>query len=226
MLGTPSAVLLEITHGTASGHAALYSNTWGFENTAIGRSALLYNTTGADNTASGVGALFSNTTGFENTASVLYALFDNTTGASNTAIGSNAGSNATTGSYNVSVGADVTGTAADTNTIRIGLPYNGTTNPPSGQNQTFIAGIYGTSVTNWLPVVIDATGKLGTINPQTGGGMPAPLSKTDVTVVQLQHQVRDQQTTITDLRATIADQGARLARLESLLSGAAAPGGK
>jgi hypothetical protein len=34
--------------------------------------------------------------------------------------------------------------------------------PPKGQNQTFIAGIRGTSVSNALPVVIDTDGKLGT----------------------------------------------------------------
>jgi hypothetical protein len=98
----------------------------------------------------------------------------------------------------------------------------GTGPAPDGQDQTFIAGVYGTPVTNWLPVVIDASGKLGRINPQTGGGIPAPLS----TVVQLQQQVRNQQTTITDLRATIADQSARPARLEALIgpsAGAAKP---
>ena len=112
------------------------------------------------------------------------------------------------------LGGNVTGTAADTNTIRLGLPYSA----GLGQNQTFIAGIYGTPVTNWLPVVIDASGKLGTINPQSGGGMPIPTASArtptnamDVTVVQLQQQVRDQQTTIVDLSA-------RLARLEALVS--------
>ena len=111
----------------------------------------------------------------------------------------------------------MTGTAADTNTIRIGLPYSA----GLGQNQTFIAGIYGTPVTNWLPVVIDASGKLGTINPQTGGGKPAPLLST---VVQLQQQVREQQATIAAQGATIADLSARFARLEALVRSPA--GGK
>src|SRR5213078_490582 len=53
---------------TASGYAALYSNTTGFANVASGYQALLYNTTGEGNTAVGQLALGLNTTGFENTA--------------------------------------------------------------------------------------------------------------------------------------------------------------
>jgi hypothetical protein len=60
-----------------------------------------------------------------------------TTGGWNVAVGDRAGSSATTGSYNVFLGAGVYGNAADTNTIRIGLPYGG----GLGQNKTFIAGI-------------------------------------------------------------------------------------
>ncbi len=107
---------------------ALTSNTTGGYNTATGRSALVLNTTGEFNTANGVAALFSNVTG-----------------SNNTAVGTNAGAAATTGSYNVSLGSQVSGTAADTNTIRIGLPF-GTLGAGTGQNQTFIAGIYGTSL--------------------------------------------------------------------------------
>jgi hypothetical protein len=88
--------------------------------------------------------------------------------------------------------------AADTNTIRIGLPYDGTYGP----NQTFIAGISGTPITGGLPVV----------------GTPALLSST---VVQLKQQAQDQQATIADVRAMIADQGARLARLEALVGSSA-----
>ena len=73
-------------------------------------------------------------------------------------------------------------------------------------------------MTNWVPVVIDANGQLGTINPQTGGGMPVPTLSgaaeadrlaaiTDVVHAQ-QQQLQDQQTTIADLQA-------RLARLEA-----------
>jgi hypothetical protein len=142
---------------TASGDHALFSNTTGSYNTASGAAALFNNTTAGFNTASGAVALNSNTTGGGNTASGYGTLHANTTGGSNTALGINAGSNATTGYYNLFLGAFVEGTASDTNTIRLGLPYDGT----NGQNQTFIAGIYGTPITNGLPVVINASGQLG-----------------------------------------------------------------
>jgi hypothetical protein len=161
-------------------------------------------------------AASNNTTGYYNTASGNSALQNNTTGAYNAALGAMAGNNALTGNYNLFLGAEVLGTASDTNTIRIGLPYDGT----AGQNQTFIAGIYGTAVTAGVPVFINANGQLGIEQPGSGGGMPIPVSTTgamDVTVAQLQQQVRDQQSTIADQGATIADQGARLARLEALV---------
>jgi hypothetical protein len=108
----------------------------------------------------------------------------------------------------VFLGAGVEGTAADTNTSRLGLPYNSGT--ASGQNQTFIAGIYGTELTGTAHVVfIDANGRLGTVTPGV-------LSRTGTTSVsQLQQQLQDQQTTIADLRA-------RLTKLEAVLARAPA----
>ncbi len=158
---------------------ALAFNTTGYYNTASGVSALESNTDGRLNTASGADALNSNTTGCVNTASGSQALYTNTTGVANTASGVTrsiqhdgrlqhgarlqAGINATTGSYNVFLGADVTGTAADTNTIRIGLPYDG---GGTGRTETFIAGIHGTQLTGpAVQVFIDANGQLGTVPP-------------------------------------------------------------
>jgi hypothetical protein len=199
---------------TALGYQAL-SCCLGYYNTAIGYRAL-WNTTGAGNTATGFDALYSNASGNKNTASGYEALYYNATGHFNTAFGDSAGYKATGGSYNVFLGAEVLGSAADTNMIRIGFPYDGTTNPPSGQNQTFIAGIYGTPITGGFPVVINANGQLGIAavpvpfnGPPGGSGTQPPA-----TVAQLQQQVRDQQT-------TIADQGARLARLEALVGSSA-----
>jgi hypothetical protein len=141
-------------------------------------------------TASGNSALQSNTTGSANTASGVSALYSNTSGSTNTALGISAGFNATTGNYNLFLGANVAGTAADANTIRIGLPYSA----GAGQNQTFIAGIYGTPITEGLPVVIDANGQLGIaalpvtfIGPPGGSGTKPPAM-----VAQLQQQVWDQ----------------------------------
>jgi hypothetical protein len=55
-----------------------------------------------------------------------------------------------------------------------------------------------------VPVFIDANGQLGTLTP------PVVTGSGTLSVSQLQQQVREQQTTIADLRA-------RLARLEALL---------
>ncbi len=100
------------------------------------------------------------------------------------------------------------GTAADTNTIRLGAPYTGA----SGQNQTFIAGIYGTPLnpTAAYPVYIDANGKLGTLGVTGGAGGYQPMSRFEQQVIDQQQQLRDQQAVIDDLRA-------RLARIEALL---------
>ena len=74
----------------------------------------------------------------------------NTTGNSNIAEGFQAGSNLTTGSNNIDVGN--VGVAGESNTIRIGI--HGT------QRATFIADIYGASVTG-STVMVTPAGKLG-----------------------------------------------------------------
>lgn len=208
------------THNTASGDYTLVGNTAGSYNTATGQSALTQNSTGARNTATGWESLTNNTTGSDNTAIGIQAFYSNITGGNNAATGShalgaatgsfntangvNAGLNATTGSYNVFLGADVSGTAADTNTIRIGLPYDGF---GGGQNKTFIAGIHGTQVTGrYLQVVVDVNGQLGTLTPP----VQLPPSTTGTAVSVLQHQVHEQQATVDDLRS-------QLARMEALL---------
>jgi trimeric autotransporter adhesin len=152
------------SYNSASGAGAMYYNISGSFNTADGQKALFSNTEGWYNDASGYQALFSNTTGSSNTAVGYATLISATTGSSNTAVGQRAGLFATTGSYNLFLGADVFGTASDTNTIRIGSAYSGT----SGQNRTFVAGIWGTPVTG-SAVLIDANGQLGTPGP--GGTM-------------------------------------------------------
>ena len=75
---------------TATGAAALLSNTTGQTNTANGAFALFSNTEGSQNTATGQQALLSNTTGDFNTATGVDALNNNTTGSANTATGDNA----------------------------------------------------------------------------------------------------------------------------------------
>jgi trimeric autotransporter adhesin len=174
---TGSSALFYNTTGyniTANGNAALYFNTTGVRNTAIGVNALLSNTTGSSNTAIGDMALGGNvgpvstgnfntataanalqftTTGSNNTANGYSALQFNTTGSFNIALGNLAGNNLTTGSNNIDIGN--VGVAAESATIRIGTA--GT------QTATFIAGIYGATVTNGVQVMVGSDGKLGTM---------------------------------------------------------------
>ena len=137
-------------NNTASGYEALFSNSTGGFNTASGYEALFSNTSGNNNTASGQQALQNNTTGSQNTASGFTALQNNTTGSGNIAVGFQAGLDLTTGSHNIDIGNK--GVAAESGTIRIGLEAN--------QKATYIAGIFGTSVTG-SAVIVNSNGKLG-----------------------------------------------------------------
>ncbi len=137
---------------TAVGDVALTLNTIGSGNTAIGVNALANNTTALDNTATGMSALFSNTTGVNNTASGVNALQNSTTGSNNIALGYQAGASVTTGDNNIEIGS--TGTASDAGRIRIG-----TRGVHSG---TYIAGIFGSTVTGGATVSVDNKGHLGT----------------------------------------------------------------
>ena len=115
-VGDPS--LGQGVENTATGAAALLSNTTGFANTAIGVDALLSNTTAGANTAVGARALFGNTIGTENTAVGARALFSNTIGTENTASGFNALMSNTTGNSNTGIGLNalMSNTAGTNNT--------------------------------------------------------------------------------------------------------------
>jgi len=148
-------VLLENTTGTdntGNGANALYNNTTGIDNTATGSAALTRNTTGNYNVASGVSALFYNVVGHDNTGEGFQALL-NAKGSNNIGIGSNAGANLSNGSNNIDIGN--VGVAGESSKIRIGK--QGT------QKNTYIAGIFGATVANGVPVRIDSTGHLGTL---------------------------------------------------------------
>ena len=109
------------------------------------------NQSGSYNTADGAAAL-ANNNGNNNTGNGYNTLAQLTTGNNNVALGSNAGLNLRTGSNNIVIGANVVGNASDTNTIRIGKQDT--------QKGTFIAGIFGTTVSG-SPVVVASNGKLG-----------------------------------------------------------------
>jgi len=139
-------------YNIASGVEALFDNTTGSYNTASGYQALYRNTTGDKNVAAGYSALYSNTTGGTNSAYGIGALYANTTGSYNTALGWHAGYDLTTGSNNIDIGNQ--GVARENGIIRIG------TSPT--QTATYIAGIYGTSVSG-NAVYVSSTGQLGVV---------------------------------------------------------------
>jgi hypothetical protein len=138
---------------TADGSHALNLNTVGYSNSATGRAALYSNVSGCQNSADGFYALYFNTTGSRNTAIGNRALNYNTTGSDNIALGQQAGYGITTGSANIDIGNK--GDAADTGTLRIGSA--------DAQKQTFVAGIFGATVTGGSPVYVTANGQLGTL---------------------------------------------------------------
>ncbi len=162
---------------TADGAGALYFNSTGENNTATGFQALLINTDGAGNTATGYQTLLNNTTGTNNTASGYLALSNNTTGVSNTALGDRALLQNTTGSYNTATGftalsSNATGvsntalgdsagfsvTTAD-DVICIGANVGG----ENVSNTCYIGNIFGVTSAGATGVVVNSTGKLGTI---------------------------------------------------------------
>ena len=78
----------------------------------------------------------------------------NTTGSvQSSRIGKQAGVNLTTGSNNIDIGN--VGVAGDANMIRIGK--QGT------QTGTFVAGIFGSTVASGVGVIVNSSGKLGTV---------------------------------------------------------------
>jgi len=162
-------------YNTANGIQALYTNTTGISNTANGGFALVLNTTGSNNTATGFQALFLNTTGSNNTANGVNALFENT-GSNNIALGNQAGFDLTTGDNNIDI-YDL-GVAGEANTIRIGT--QGT------QTATYIAGISGATVAGGIPVIIDASGHLGTVvSSQRFKDQIKPMDKASEAILSL-----------------------------------------
>jgi hypothetical protein len=161
------------TYNTATGAYALEYNTSGIGNTANGYGALGYNTTGGHNSASGGSALEDNTTGNNNVASGYGALYTNTTGSNNTALGFQALNVSTSGSNNIAVGYQAGLSAPVTNSTSIYIGNPGSESDSAGTIQigvqgtqtggTYVAGIYGTSISSAEEVVVNSTGQLGTV---------------------------------------------------------------
>jgi hypothetical protein len=76
-------------------------------------------------------------------------------GSFHIALGSNAGSNLTTGNNNIDIGYNVSGSAGESGTVRIGNPLV--------QSATYVAGISGATVPGGVRVIVDTSGHLDTI---------------------------------------------------------------
>ena len=154
--------LLSNTSGlknVAVGANALTANTGASFNTAIGADALATNTGGQENSAVGAAALVNNTGGIDNVAVGVGALHGNTTGSNNVALGLSAGFFQTTGSNNVYIGGGQSGVAGENNTIHIA----DSSNPGIAATACYVAGIFGQTSANGVPVLISSDNKLGTM---------------------------------------------------------------
>ncbi len=168
--GPPNPTKSDSGLNTAGGTGVLVKNG-GKSNTGFGAFALTANSTGSDNTAVGTDALSANTEGRNNTAVGHAALFNNTDGSVNTAVGNVAlgfftagddnttladGGQLTEGSENLYLGLlnESLPGGKESNTTRVG--NNAFT------MRTFIAGIFGTTVSGGTAVFITKDGQLGT----------------------------------------------------------------
>jgi len=141
---------------TGVGPSALNSLTSGIANVAVGPDALTDNTSGDHNCAFGYKALASNTDGDSNVAIGSGALESLTSGDGNIAVGGASGWTLESGDNNIYIGnfGDMT---TESDTIRIG--HEGEEDP---HTRTFIAAIYGVTVSGGTAVYIDGNGQLGT----------------------------------------------------------------
>ena len=185
---------------TAIGDVALENNDstgagLGNSNTAVGAGALFSNTDGDSNNAVGFNALGSNDVGLFNNAMGFDALGDNVGGAQNVAVGDSAGLGNTSGSGNIYIGAFTANVPdGESDTIRIGNP-----DPGLPATACFIGGISGATVPGGVPVIVDATGHLGTVPADS------PISMS---------QVLKQRQIVQELKATTERQAAVIALQE------------
>lgn len=178
LLGAPGSSISSATQNCGYGQLSLPALTTGTNNSCYGYGSGDSLTTGQGNSLFGTGAGASITISSLSTAIGVSALgnFTTTAGniASNTALGYFCFKNALTGHHLIGIGVNAglnyvgaessnivignSGTAAESNVIRIGTQGSG-----SGQQNTcFIAGIVGVTTSNTQAVTIDSTtGQLG-----------------------------------------------------------------
>lgn len=177
-VGLGNDVLNSLTNGegnVAIGDLAAQDITTGSNNVAIGKNSLLNITGSVQNTGIGHSTLAALTTSTGSNTAIGYAsLVSLSTGTENIALGANSGDSLSgSDSSNILIGS--AGVTGDNNRIRIGT--QGTLD--GQQDETFIAGIVGSSVTGNF-VNISSSGQLGevssasigqTITGNTGGAL-------------------------------------------------------
>ena len=139
-------------YNTSIGSGASSANTTGSYTTALGAYALRSNTTGGSNMGFGAYALPANTTGSDNVGVGVQSLYQNATGSNNIAVGFQSAYNLTNGSNTIEIGS--VGATSDKDLIRLGTQ--------GLQTETFIAGVYGSTVTG-SAVYVTSAGKLGVL---------------------------------------------------------------
>ncbi len=169
-VGSQAAGHANATGVVAVGYQALNGLTTSPGNTAVGVQALLTLTNDITGLNTAVGAYcLSNATGYFNTSVGGYSMTATGTGSGNVAIGATAGESIDTGNFNIIIGSQTdVDDGARTNTIIIG---QGITTSASNQitigtadhTQCIVRGISGQISTGGVPVVINASGVLGTL---------------------------------------------------------------
>ena len=167
-VGSGSTLELNVTDantntiiGQSSGNATVTGS--GFTNAILGAASGTHLTTGSANTMIGYscGQTF-------------------TTGTNNTLLGVGTGSNyLTSESYNVLIGSNVTGTAAESHTLRIG---NGTGTGANQLNKAVICGIDGINVGSTATVVTESGNQLGTAVITAGSGITVTPGANTITI--------------------------------------------
>ena len=197
----------------------------GTENTITGAGAGQVITGGSRNTCNGMSTCEQITTTELNSCFGREAC-QSMSGSANTVLGAQAGANATTGDFNILIGAwtannpgaisndiyigsDGPPGFGESNTIRIGGGISGQT---TSQTDTYIAGIFNSTVGPAKVVCVDALGKLGTSHP---GG--CSLSLQDTIKTGLEQLITEQRQQIESLQKQNAEFQQRLARLEALI---------
>jgi len=180
-IGNANLGLLTTGSGNVTmGAGSMAFLTTGSNNCGLGSQSLLVADTGSNNIAIGNFVAQGQTSANDNVAIGTRSLLGNLTGSNNVTIGSSAMRNSATGANNIVlgyfagtnyVGAETNniiigdpGTAAESNTIRLGATATGGTF--TAQTACWIGGIRGvtTGVADAVPVLIDSTGQLGTIS--------------------------------------------------------------